>query len=169
MLRKVFGNILTFTQPNLLPSLTFRFFNELGLNHFIYDRKTLKHLLRDNQILGAHTDVVQYQADSYTTFRWTHPILRPMGEPMVPQCPTCHRIRIFNILKTTPAFITLKCSFPSCDFRCSYYLPHKMEWVFGPSSKDDERGAWCFVRAQYDEGDEEGGDVNVEDVNMDTA
>ncbi|KAF8199436.1 hypothetical protein BJ912DRAFT_948987 [Pholiota molesta] len=166
---KVFGNVLAFTQPNLLPSLTFRFFNELGLNHFIYDRKTLKHLLRDNQILGAHTDVVQYKADSYTTFKWTHPILRPMGEHIVPQCPTCHRIRIFNILKTTPEFITLKCSFSSCDYRCSYYFPAKTKWVFGPSTKDDERGAWCYITVRYEEEDKKEEHINDQDVNMDTA
>lgn len=118
---------------------------ELGLQHFIYNRPSLAPILRDQQELGAHTDVIDFQPGQITTFRWTHPGARPMGSRFVNQCSSCQRLKT---LKPTDGKdrrqITLKCSF--CNNATQFTLPPEWDWVNGIPVKGEERGAWIVCK-----------------------
>jgi hypothetical protein len=94
------------------------------LNHFIFDRINMVLILREQQILGAHTDVILFEPKVITTFKWTHPGARPMGNdtPCSIQCPDCHRLKTPSPQVTTDRnVIRLKCS--ECPWKDDYSVP----------------------------------------------
>lgn len=98
-------------------------------------------ILREQQELGAHTDVIEFQKGKISTFRWTHPGARPMGVPVTKQCRSCHRLKTMApIVSQDGLKITLRCS--ECRAEQIYDFPSGWKWVSYPPVKGDERGAW---------------------------
>lgn len=124
---------------------------EFGLQHFIYNRSSLASILRDQQELGAHTDVIEFQPGQISTFRWTHPGARPMGSRFINQCSSCQRLKTRKPIDSKDKRqITLKCTF--CSDATKFTLPAEWDWVNGIPVKEDERGAWIVRKeAQGDE------------------
>ena len=89
----LFEKTLCFSQVNFQPSATHKFVMDLALSHFIFDRPKIENILHDHQNIGAHTDIVQFQAGIVTTFRWTHPGARPLGFGVYNQCLNCKRLK----------------------------------------------------------------------------
>ena len=122
------------------------------LNHFVYDRINMALILRDQQILGAHTDVILFEPTVITTFKWTHPGARPMGNdtPCSIQCPNCHRLKTISPKQTTDLnVIRLKCK--KCSWEDNYSIATGFKWCKGQSSKDgSDRGAWLFKTEEFD-------------------
>ena len=151
-LRELFNKILCFSQPNFQPSFTHHFAMSFTLNHFIYDRINMVLILREQQILGAHTDVILFEPKVITTFKWTHPGARPMGNdtPCSIQCPDCHRLKTPSPEATTDRnVIRLKCA--KCPWEDEYSIPTGFKWCKGQSSKDGaDRGAWLFKTEKID-------------------
>ena len=77
--RSFFSKILCFSQPEFQTFFAHSFIMEIGLQHFIYNRHNLEPILRGQQELGAHNDVVEFQQNKISTFKWTHHGTRPMG------------------------------------------------------------------------------------------
>ncbi|EDR03103.1 uncharacterized protein LACBIDRAFT_307567 [Laccaria bicolor S238N-H82] len=140
--KDLFDKILCFSQPNFQPSSTHKFVMDLALQNYVHDRIGLINVLREQQALGAHTDVVLFQPNAITTFRWTHPGARPMGNdtPASIQCPEC------SGFKTSPKSTRqqpsiLKCE--DCPWSATYTLPEGFRWCQGESPTNGlERGAW---------------------------
>jgi len=151
-LRGVFNKILCFSQPDFQPSFTHQFVMSFALNHFIHDRINMGHLLHEQQVLGAHTDVIVFEPMVITTFKWTHTGARPMGNdtPCSIQCPKCHHLKTPSPKATKdPNVICLKCS--KCPWDDTYSIPTGFEWCQGQSSKDGgTQGAWLVTTEEND-------------------
>jgi hypothetical protein len=114
---------------------------EIGLQHFIYNRRNLEPILRGQQELGAHTDVVEFQQNKISTFKWTHHGTRPMGFGFLNQCSVCHHLQTLKpTVNKDHTQIVMKCSI--CIKTTTYDFPHGWNWVNNPPVKGDERGAW---------------------------
>ena len=153
ILKDLFDKILCFSQQNFQPSYTHQFVMELAQNQFVFDRINLFHVIRGQQVLGAHTDIILFQPEVVKTFRWTHPGARPVGNdtPSSIQCPECHRLR-----STSPKFsdepdsITLKCS--KCSWKELFTVPVGFSWCPGEAlTKGGERGAWLVKTEKNDD------------------
>lgn len=124
---------------------------DLALNQFVFDRINLFLVLRGQQILGAHTDIILFQPEVVKTFRWTHPGARPMGNDTSSsiQCPVCHRLRTTSPKFTRdPNSIILKCL--KCPWEETYTVPVGFQWCNGEAAnKGGERGAW-LVKIEQD-------------------
>ena len=117
---------------------------EIGLQHF--NRRNLEPILRGQQELGAHTDVVEFQQSKISTFRWTHHGTRPMGFSFINQCIGCHHLQTLTpSVKKDHTRILMKCSF--CERITTYNFPQGWNWANNPPVKGDERGAW-IVRVE---------------------
>ncbi|KIM40990.1 hypothetical protein M413DRAFT_28089 [Hebeloma cylindrosporum] len=128
---ELFEKVLCFSQPNFQPSATHKFMMDWAVSHFVFERLNISSFLSDHQSLGAHTDIVQFQPGNTTTFRWTHPSIRPFGIGISKQCPgdDCKR---------------LKTRLPKkCKDEAMYTLPEDWDWV--DKYKDDQGGAWLFL------------------------
>ena len=123
-----------------------------SLNHFIFDHINMVSILCEQQVLGAHTDLVQFEPTIITTFKWTHPGAHPMGNntPSSIQCPHCHCLRTPSPKATgNPNLIHLKCS--KCPWEDQFSVPAGFEWCKGESSSNGgERGAWLFKTEKID-------------------
>jgi hypothetical protein len=135
--------MLCFAQEDFQPSTTHKFFMDWALNHFVFDRQKLEGFLREHQSLGAHTDIIQFQSGTTTTFRWTHPGARPFGNNINKQCPGCGRLKTRSPnLDPTGSKIRLVCSV------CRYYgdtyvFPAGWVWAHSaPVKGDGGQGAW---------------------------
>jgi hypothetical protein len=124
---------------------------ELALNQYVFDRINLFLVIRGQQVLGAHTDIILFQPEVVKIFRWTHPGARPMGNHTSGsiQCPDCHRLRTTSPKFTTdPNSIILKCS--KCPWEETYTVPVGFKWCQGEAAtKGGERGAW-LVKIEND-------------------
>lgn len=136
-----------------------------AVSHFVYERLNIVTFLTDHQTLGAHTDIIQYQPEVTTTFRWTHPGSRPFGFTVSKQCPgkDCNRLKTRS-RKANPAadVITLQCS--QCKHETSFKLDPKWKWTDG---KRDE-GGWLFLKEKYEskESKRKASDASHMDVDM---
>jgi hypothetical protein len=139
--RGLFSKIICFEQSDFQPSLAHSFVMDIALTNFIYDRLGLDSILRQHQELGAHTNVIEFQRGKVSTFRWTHPGARPMGEDIAGQCCECNRLKTTSPkVSQDKNTIIIKCTF--CKFEKAFNFPPDWTWVSGPPLKGDERGAW---------------------------
>lgn len=114
---------------------------DLGLQHFIYGRSNIAHIVRDQQELGAHTDVIEFQSRKTSTFRWTHPGARPMGFGISNQCPSCDRLKTVKPIPNKNKYqASMACNV--CDYSKDYDCPSGWDWTYGPPIKGDVQGAW---------------------------
>ena len=142
--RDLFDKVLCFSQPNFQPSSTHKFVMDLALHTFVFDRMALINILQEQQSLGAHTDVVEFREKATTTYRWTHPGARPMGNdaPASVQCPQCGHLKTVSPKSTGQIASTLKCS--KCPWSEIYGLPEGFKWCQGETPTNGlERGAWA--------------------------
>lgn len=148
----LFDKILCFSQVNFQPSATHKFVMDLALSHFIFNRPKIENILHDHQNIGAHTDIVQFQAGIVTTFRWTHPGARPLGFGVYNQCLNCKRLKTQTAKPNDDhSKILLKCR--ECKAEFVFNLERGWRWVRTPPAKGDVRGAWLVlteVRAEMD-------------------
>ena len=142
----MFEQILAFSQDNFQPASTHHFIMSWVLSYFVFDRRNIKYILPEQQALGAHTDVIQFQDGKTTVFRWTHAGARPMGVGINKQCPTCKQLKTRSLVqlpkKEQRKKAILCCS--SCKQDTVYKLPPAWSWLHKPASKGDGRGAWIY-------------------------
>lgn len=116
------------------------------LTHFVFDQRNIKYILPEQQALGAHTDIIQFQEGNTTVFRWTHAGARPMGVVITKRCPHCGKLKTRSPVKLPKKQrlkkVILHCS--SCKKSTPYKLPPKWNWVHKPALKGDNRGAWIY-------------------------
>ncbi|KIM38491.1 hypothetical protein M413DRAFT_76005 [Hebeloma cylindrosporum] len=137
----LFEKILSFSQANFQPSATHKFVMDWALNHFVFERQGLNTFIRDHQALGAHTDIIQFQPDKTTTFKWTHPGARPFGFDINKQCPYCQRLKTRVPRIEADGSVCLRCS--KCMKEVTYNLPHGWTWLHSAPFKGDQgQGAW---------------------------
>jgi hypothetical protein len=119
---------------------------DLSIQHFIFNRPTLKAVLQDHQGLGAHTDILEITPSNTTTFVWVHQSCRPFGQVYQRQCPVCSRLSTIGPKFDIPNSVYFKCSFAKCDGISIFKLPEGAEWVYnGPPIKGDSRGTWLHI------------------------
>jgi len=143
---KLFDKVLCFSQPNFQPSTTHKFVMDLALNQFVLDRINFINVIREHQALGAHTDIIVFQFDGISTYRWTHPGARPMGNSTSNQCPGCHRLKTPSPKKDNDNRFSsvLRCS--ACGLEQTFNVPDGFKWCHGESPvKGGERGAWMVL------------------------
>lgn len=123
---------------------------ELAQNQFIFNRFSLFLVLRGQQVLGAHTDIILFQPDAIKTFRWTHPGACPAGNDTSSssQCPECHCLRTTSPkLTKDPNSVILECSKKGshCPWKKTFTVPVGFSWCHGEAmNKEGERGAWLL-------------------------
>jgi len=145
-----FSKIFCFSQTDFQTFFAHSLVMDIAIQFFIYGRTNLASILRCQQELGAHTDIIEFQPKKTSTFRWTHHGSRPMGFGIVDQCASCHHLKTLKpIVIEDDAQIVLKCS--NCKNSTTYRLPSEWKWVDKPPLKGDERGAWV-VRIDSHEG-----------------
>lgn len=116
---------------------------DLSIQHFIFNRPTLKAVLQDHQGLGAHTDIVEITATTTTTYIWVHQSSRPFGQVYQRQCPVCLRLSTIGPKFDNQGNIYFKCSFTQCKGRSVFQLPEGTQWLYnGPPVRGDSRGTW---------------------------
>ncbi|KAF8813074.1 hypothetical protein BYT27DRAFT_7085341, partial [Phlegmacium glaucopus] len=147
----LFSKILCFSQADFQPSFTHGFVMDIGLHLFIYNRIKLDHILQEQQELGAHTNIVEFQPGKTLTFMWTHPGARPMGVGVSNQCFRCNRLKTMKPTSNQlNSEITLQCTI--CNFSKIFYFPSGWKWICGPPTRGDARGAWMvFTDVRKDE------------------
>lgn len=116
---------------------------DLSIQHFIYNRPTIKAVLQDHQGLGAHTDIVEFTDTTTATYIWVHQSARPFGQVYQRQCPSCSRLSTIGPKFEGKDCLYFKCSFSACDGRSTFKLPEGTHWLYnGPPVKGDNRGTW---------------------------
>jgi hypothetical protein len=122
---------------------------DLSIQHFIFNRPTLKAVLQDHQGLGAHTDIVEITATTTTTYIWVHQSSRPFGHVYQRQCPLCSRLSTIGPKFDNQGRVYFKCSFNKCEGRSVFQLPEGTHWLYnGPPVKGDSRGTWlCSTKS----------------------
>ena len=84
---------------------------EIGLQHFIYNHPSLEPILCGQQELGAHTNVVEFQQNRISTFKWTHHGMHLMGFGFINQCTACHHLQTLKpTVNRDHTQIVMKCS-----------------------------------------------------------
>lgn len=128
---------------------------DLSIQHFVFNRPTLKAVLQDHQGLGAHTDIVEITATTTTTYIWVHQSCRPFGHVYQRQCPLCFRLSTIGPKFDIQGSVIFKCSFPECKGRSIFQLPEDTNWLYnGPPVKGDSRGTWLRRTRKIEEVDD---------------
>lgn len=87
--RQYFGQIIGFTQGDLQPCKLNRFIMNLSSEWFLHHKQPLT-VLRDHVAVGLHTDICTIKLDGQITrFFWSHPAIKPFGNPLPLQCQKC--------------------------------------------------------------------------------
>jgi hypothetical protein len=116
---------------------------DLSIQHFIFNRPTLKAVLQDHQGLGAHTNIVEITATTTTTYIWVHQGSRPFGYVYQHQCPKCFRLSTIGPKFEGKIYVHFNCSSSKCNGRSTFQLPEGTRWLYnGPPIKGDSRGTW---------------------------
>lgn len=111
------------------------------LMHFVYDRPHIKYFLMEHQSLGAHADIIQFEAGNTKTYRWTHVGVRPLGIGINQQCGQCNRLRTKKPKESQDhSEIVSTCT--ECKSQVTYTMLDGWKWVDRCPAKADDRGAW---------------------------
>ena len=147
--RGLFKKIIGFTQASFLTSMVHSFVMDVALQNFIHGRLDLRKIMKAQQVLGAHTDVVVFEPGKITRFKWTHPSIRPMGSDISRQCKKCYYLKTLKVLNTNDNSTTkLKCS--NCLREKEYEKSKEWSWADGSLVKGDERGCWLMQSKNID-------------------
>ena len=143
----LFEKILCFSQPNFQTSTTHKFVMDLALNQFIFNCINFVHLIHEHQALGAHTDIIVFQATTVKTYRWSHPGAHSMGNRSPIQCTKCHCLKTLSPKRENENQfkIVLRCS--KCKWENTFEVPEGFRWCQGESLTKgvDSRGAWMVL------------------------
>ena len=145
---------------------------ELAQNQFVFDRINLFLVLRGQQVLGAHSDIISFEPEVVKTFRWTHPGARPVGNDTSSsvQCPECYRLRTISPKFSSEDLnsVTHKCS--KCPWKKTFTVPVGFSWCQGEASaKGGERGAWLVKIEKNDDLNLGSGVVDESGDNMEVS
>jgi hypothetical protein len=124
------------------------FFVTLANNRFLYRKHEIGLTLRHDEELGAHSDLLCFESKKdrssamTTTTRhvWSHPGLKPFGNPLPIQCPACKGLRTWDIL--TADNIYLKCKGLNCSQRLDFDRAPALNFVLGKYMDDGRHGQW---------------------------
>ncbi|KAJ7127766.1 hypothetical protein C8R44DRAFT_733191 [Mycena epipterygia] len=132
-----FQYALGFTAAHFMPAAANGFLQET-IHSFVVTghAKKFRHILASNYELGIHSDVLMYfPKRKVYRYVWTHPLLRPYGHAVTPQCPRCRRLSAYVIKTHTEDKIQLACR--HCD-HCKTYNRGDLQPLDGPWSKRDK-------------------------------
>jgi len=131
-----------------MPVFSTPFFVTLANNRFLYGKHDIGMSLRDDEQLGPHSDLLcfEFKKDhrSVTTSRyiWSHPGLKPFGNPLPIQCPDCKGLRTWTVLKKTADNIYLKCKGIDCSRSLDFSRAPALNFVLGKYVDDGLHGQW---------------------------
>jgi hypothetical protein len=152
MTRKIFCQILAFTQPNLQTSFVDNFFLEYSLARFIHLKEKIHGYIYNHQVLGAHTSLVIFDSRSETDGEtnttathlfWAHVGRRPFGHAAPLQCADCLSLKPWKPALKDAETITHTCR--NCGKVKTYKPISDATQVKSPGPKsqgEDERGTW---------------------------
>ena len=140
-----------FTVERFLPSAANTFLQDLVLSSFVKENAMkLQHLLAVHYELGILSDVIVYLPGTRVyRYCWTHPVRRPYGHPIGPQCPRpqCRALEGFEIRGDsaeghTADQIILSCK--TCKEETGTYLRGKLRALDGQWQKKSQlvQGVW---------------------------
>jgi hypothetical protein len=146
----LFSQVLTFTSFDFMSVFSTPFFVTLTNNRFLYGKHDIGLSLRDDEVLGAHSDILCFESrkdhSSVTTttgrYIWSHPGLKPFGNPLPMQCPDCKGLRTWEVLKKTADNIYLKCRGIKCPQRLEFSRAPALKFVLGRYVDDGRHGQW---------------------------
>jgi hypothetical protein len=125
MKRRYFNCIISFQAANFYPHLASTFLMKLVHKVFIecYSViQVLPDILREEEGLGAHASVLLFAPTFGIRYFWCHPDIRPLGETLPLQCPSCSVLRSvrFELGLTSPGSLEVFCH---CGWSESTTLP----------------------------------------------
>jgi hypothetical protein len=151
----LFSQVVTFSSLGFMPVFSTPFFVTLANNRFLYGKKDIGLSLRDEEELGAHSELFCFESKSdnssvtVTTSRyvWSHPGLRPFGNLLPIQCPDCMGLRTWNVVKKSADNIYLRCngvkgSGVKCSRRFDFNRAPTLSFVLGRYTDDGRHGQW---------------------------
>jgi hypothetical protein len=146
----LFSQVLTFSSFGFMPVFSTPFFVALTYNRFLYGKHEIGHSLRHDEELGAHSDLLCFESKkdrssattTTTRYIWSHPGLKPFGNPLPIQCPDCKGLRTWDILKKTADNIYLKCKGLNCSQRLDFSRAPALNFVRGKYMDDGQHGQW---------------------------
>lgn len=146
---KTFDVVVGFTQEELMLSNVSAFMQDLVEHWLIYGRTTLKSFLPNHQRLGAHTGVIIARAGNFDEYIWSHPVNKPMGEMIAPQCPQCFRVRSFKKEREDDRVIVLSCKASGCPYRKEFRRPEHMTWLFEAPKGGKRSDSHSWLRGPF--------------------
>jgi hypothetical protein len=146
----LFSQVLTFSSFGFMPVFSTSFFVTLTNNRFLYGKHDIGLSLCDDEELGAHSNLLCFESkkdhSSVTTttsrYIWSHPGLKPFGNPLPIQCPNCKGLRTWDVLKKTADNIYLKCKGIECPQRLDFSRAPALNFVLGKYVDDGRYGQW---------------------------
>ena len=151
----LFSQILTFSSFAFMPVFSTPFFIALTRNRFLFGKNDVGVALCDDEQLGPHSDLLCLECDKHdsgkhdsgimiitTRYFWSHPGLKPFGQPLPTQCPDCLGLRTWGVLKKTADKIILKCKAKECSTRLEFTLPSGASYVLGGFVEGERHGQW---------------------------
>jgi hypothetical protein len=105
--------------------------------------KKFHYLLASHYDLGAHTDIYVYSGDRIFRYCWSHPTVRPFGNPLPLQCSDCGILTPWSLIKSehTKSVVVLHCK--GCRRRLEYKKGQLMMLGDGQWTKDEGvKGRW---------------------------
>lgn len=145
--RSYFGSIIGYSQPSFQTFYSGPFTSSYSLQHFLFNRNTVKACLQDCQIIGAHSNILVFEKECYREYSWSHPISRPFGKVSSRQCPQCNcfiedakATKVTNEGKT----ITSICKNRNCGERTIVDMPEGWNWLYDLASP--RGGSWIVFK-----------------------
>jgi hypothetical protein len=146
----LFSQVLTFSTLGFMPVFSTPFFVTLASNRFLYGKNDIGLSLLDDEQLGAHSDLLCFESKKHSSsitntmsrYVWSHPGLKPFGNTLPIQCPSCKGLRTWVVLKKTPDIVVLKCSGAGCSRRLDFTRAPGLDFVLGRYVDDGRHGQW---------------------------
>jgi len=146
----LFSQILTFSSFGFMPVFSTPFFLTFARQGFLFGKKDVGLSLHDDEQLGAHSDLLCLESKkegcsitiTTTRYAWSHPGLKPFGNPLPIQCPDCNGLRTWGVLKKTADEIHLRCKADGCSNRLYFSRPRVVGFVLGKYVDDGRHGQW---------------------------
>ena len=150
--RGLFSQILTFSSLGFMPAFSTPFFVTFSHNRFLYKRQNVDRSIRDDEQLGAHTDLLCFESMRKTEGRqagavmtryvWSHPGLKPFGNLLPTQCLDCWGLQTWDVVKKTKDIILLRCKAKACAYTLDFRRPSALQFVSGKFVDDGRHGQW---------------------------
>lgn len=140
-----------------MPVFAASFFIDFAYNRFLLGKKDVGLSVRDNELLGPHSDLVCFECKkengsviaTVTRYFWSHPGLQPYGNSLPTQCPRCHGLRTWGVAEKTENKILLKCK-AGCGKTLDFSRPSGAKFVSGRYEDDGRRGQWLKITIDWD-------------------